>query len=88
LKNYFNDLKTKKFGIYFTRWQVSAWVMLPLMLILESFGFSLWLNLMIGQAFGALIFWEVDKFIFKSHKTDNIEDTITDTIEGIVSEHD
>jgi len=80
MKNYIKDLKSKKFGIYFTRWQASAWIMLPLMLLLESLGFSLWLNLMIGQAFGALIFWEVDKFIFKNHKTDNIEDAIGDAI--------
>ena len=75
MKNYFNDLKTKQFWVYFTRWQISAWVMLPLMMILEIH-FPLWLNLMIGQAFGALIFWEIDKFIFKKHKKDNIEDVL------------
>ena len=32
---------------------------------------------MLGQAFGAFIFWEVDKYIFKTHKTDNIEDSMT-----------
>ena len=59
------------------RWQLSAWVMLPVMLILQGMGLPLWINLMLGQAFGAFIFWEVDKFIFKSHKTDNIEDSMT-----------
>jgi hypothetical protein len=72
----YKDLLSKKFGIYFTRWQISAWVMLPVMLVLESF-LPLWLNLMIGQAVGALIFWEIDKYIFHNHKTDNVEDALS-----------
>lgn len=73
---YLKELKTKKFGIYFTRWQISALVMMPFMMVLEYFGFPLWLNLMIGQAIGSLIFFEIDKWIFKDHKTDNIEEAI------------
>jgi len=64
-----------QFFIYFIRWQISAWIMLPLMLLLESI-FPLWLNLMVGQAFGALIFWEIDKWIFNIHRPDNIEKEI------------
>jgi len=67
--------KSKQFWIYFIRWQISAWVMLPVMMMLETM-FTLWLNLMIGQAFGALVFWNIDKWIFKTHKTDNIEEEI------------
>jgi len=54
----------KRYLIYHIRWQISAWVMLPLMIILES-NFPLWANLMAGQFFGALVFWCVDKWIFK-----------------------
>jgi hypothetical protein len=72
----YKDLLSKKFGIYFARWQISAWIMLPVMLVLESF-LPLWLNLMVGQAVGAFIFWEIDKYIFHNHKTDNMEDALT-----------
>ena len=64
---------SKKFGVYFVRWQISAWVMLPVMLVLASFGMPLWANLMIGQAFGSFIFWEIDKHIFKTHSEDTLE---------------
>ena len=73
---YFKELQTKKFAIYFTRWQISALVMMPFMLGLEMLGLPLWLNLMVGQAIGAFIFFEIDKWIFKDHKTDNIEDVL------------
>lgn len=49
--------------IYHARWQFATIVMLPLMLFLEA-RFPLWANLVIGQAFGALIFWFIDKRIF------------------------
>jgi len=55
----------KRYLIYHIRWQVSAWTMLPLMMFLETF-LPLWANLMIGQFFGALVFWFVDKWIFKT----------------------
>jgi hypothetical protein len=55
----------KTYGIYHLRWQISAWVMLPSMLYLESLGTPLWVNLMMGQAMGATIFWKIDKWIFK-----------------------
>ena len=73
----YKDIMSKKFFIYFLRWQISAWVMLPFMLILSAH-LPLWLNLLIGQAIGSFIFWEIDKIIFKSHKTDNIEQSIAD----------
>ena len=71
----YKDLLSKKFMVYFLRWQISAWVMLPFMMVLSA-SLPLWANLMIGQAIGSLIFWEVDKLIFNSHKKDNIEEFI------------
>ena len=57
--------------VYHLRWQVSAWVMLPVMLLLEAF-LPLWTNLMIGQFFGAIVFWLIDKKIFeKNHEISN-----------------
>lgn len=73
---YFKELQTKKFAIYFTRWQISGIVMLPFMLTFEMLGLPLWINLMVGQAIGSFIFFEIDKWIFKDHKTDNIEDAL------------
>jgi hypothetical protein len=74
---YFKELYTKKFGVYFLRWQISAIVMMPFMMILEMFGIPLFLNLILGQAIGSFIFFEIDKWIFKEHKTDNIEDILS-----------
>ena len=64
-------MSMKRYLIYHLRWQVSAWVMLPIMLFLEKH-LPLWLNLMVGQAFGACIFWFVDKWIFtgNNHEKD------------------
>jgi hypothetical protein len=64
---------TKQYGIYHTRWQVSAIAMMPFMIGLEMLGLPLWLNLMIGQFIGALIFWEIDKRIFGQHRKDTLE---------------
>lgn len=61
---YFKELRTKKFAVYFTRWQVSALVMMPFMITLEYLGWPLWLNLMVGQSIGALIFFRIDHIIF------------------------
>ena len=75
----------KRYLIYHIRWQISAWVMMPVMLFLERQGLPLWKNLIIGQAFGACVFWFVDKWIF-STKTDvndmlhDVEYTITEEI--------
>jgi len=78
----YKDLISKKFGVYFIRWQISAWVMLPFMLVLAAH-LPLWLNLMMGQAIGSIIFWEIDKYIFKSHKTDNVEADIENIVNNL-----
>lgn len=77
-------MKTKKFWIYQLRWQISAVIMFLPMLWLTSLGFPLWITLSIGQLFGALVFWKIDLMIFKGHKTDNVEDTIEDTLNNII----
>ena len=63
----------KRYSIYHLRWQISALVMMPIMIFLESQGLPLWQNLMAGQFVGALIFWEIDKRIFGTHKKDSTE---------------
>jgi len=66
--SYIKKLLSKRYGIYHLRWQVSAWVMLPFMMLLEAH-LPLWGNLMLGQFIGALIFYPIDTFIFKSEST-------------------
>jgi hypothetical protein len=55
---------TKQYAIYLARWIISAFVMMPIMLFLESI-LPLWGNLLVGQVFGSLIFFKIDKWIFK-----------------------
>ena len=63
--------------VYHLRWQVSAWLMLPLMLLLESL-LPLWANLMAGQFFGAIVFWFIDKKIFEKNHEEEVQDTMND----------
>ena len=73
MKKYLKTLFNKRYGIYHLRWQISAFVMLGPMIVLQMFGLPLWLNLMVGQFIGAIIFFEVDKRIFGQHKKDTLE---------------
>lgn len=57
-----------RFIIYYVRWIVSAFIMLPFMLICERYEVSLWLNLLIGQSIGSVIFFNIDKMIFTMNK--------------------
>jgi len=79
-KKYFKSLTTKQYGIYHLRWQISAFVMMGPMIVLQAFGLPLWLNLMVGQFIGALIFFEIDKRIFKHHDKDTLEQELNDNI--------
>ena len=63
LKTYF--ILNKQKILYLMRWWLSAFVMMPIMIYLESV-LPLWLNLLVGQTIGALIFWNIDKWIFKN----------------------
>ena len=58
----------KLYAIYWLRWMVSAVVMLPFMLLFEYFELSLCLNLFLGQTIGSVIFFKIDKYIFKNIK--------------------
>jgi len=75
----------KQYGIYHLRWQISALVMMPIMIFLEAH-LPLWGNLMVGQFVGALIFWEVDKRIFGHHDKDTTEKELSEVIEPRVSQ--
>ena len=70
----------KRYFIYHLRWQISALVMMPIMLYIQALGYPLWVNLMIGQFFGALIFWFVDLRIFKEHKEDTLEEKLDEIL--------
>jgi len=56
-----------RYVIYHIRWQISGLVMLPVMTLLVAY-LPLWANLMIGQFFGAIIFYHIDEIIFKKTK--------------------
>lgn len=53
-----------RFLIYVLRWILSGVVMFPLMQLLNPY-IDLWLNLLAGQIFGAIIFYQIDKKIFE-----------------------
>ena len=55
--------------------------MMPIMIFLEKQGLPLWCNLMIGQFVGALIFWNIDKLIFKHHNEDTLEKELNIIVE-------
>lgn len=68
------EYKTKLFGIYWGRWMLSAIVMMPFMLLFETFAIPLWLNLLLGQTVGSIIFFKIDKWIFGNKEAHVIED--------------
>lgn len=57
----------KLFVIYWLRWMVSAVVMLPFMLWFDYLELKLWLNLLLGQTIGSVIFFKIDSYIFKKY---------------------
>jgi len=59
----------KRYAKYHLRWQVSALVMaLPMMWLTEMYMNPV-ISLFIVQFFGAIIFYPVDKYIFKSNSS-------------------
>lgn len=59
--------RSKRYGIYHMRWQVSAIVMmLPMYVATSVIGLSSWLSLIPVHFIGAIVFWYVDKNIFES----------------------
>ena len=61
---FFKTFFSKKFAVYLFRWLVSAFVMMPFMILFEQLGISIALNLILGQIIGAIIFFKIDSFIF------------------------
>lgn len=56
-----------RFFIYLLRWIISGIVMFPLMQLLAPY-IDLWFNLLLGQIFGAIVFYQIDKRIFKQNE--------------------
>ena len=69
MKDFFKDYFTKTYGIYLVRWLVSAGAMMPVMIFLESI-LPLWANLIVGQIFGSIIFFKIDKWIFSDDEVE------------------
>lgn len=62
-------LNKKKFGLYLMRWQLSSFFMMIPLFCLRSIGWNnSYYNLVIVQFIGAIVFYRVDKWIFKSIK--------------------
>ena len=58
---------TKRYLEYHARWQVSGVIMIPLMYLIKYLGFTLYMNIIIAQFVGAIVFWKIDKWLFE-HK--------------------
>lgn len=63
--DFFEEYYGALFIVYWFRWLLSAVVMLPFMIVLEMVQIPLWLNLFIGQSIGSIIFFKIDKYIFR-----------------------
>jgi len=57
------SLKMRKYLIYLLRWQISGIVMMPVLMLTKNLGTVI--GVIIAQLIGAIIFWFVDKRIFK-----------------------
>jgi hypothetical protein len=53
----------RKYLVYLLRWQISGIVMMPILMFTKSLGTVI--GVIIAQLIGAIIFWFVDKRIFK-----------------------
>ena len=58
---------TKRYFEYHGRWQVSGWFMIPILYFIEDLGKPLYIDIMIAQLIGAIVFWKIDKWLFE-HK--------------------
>lgn len=79
LRDLLQEYKTKLFGIYWGRWMLSALVMMPFMILFEAFAIPLWLNLLLGQTIGSIIFFKIDKWIFGNKEAHVVEDEFNAT---------
>lgn len=60
-----------RYFIYHLRWQLSALVMFPVIYFLKQWIDSEFIRLCLGQAFGAVLFYMVDKRIFKPKENES-----------------
>ena len=78
--------KTKQYGIYHLRWQISGIIMYPALGILATYNMPLWLSVMVAQFIGAIVFFEIDKRIFGHHDKDTTEMELEKALEPSVSD--
>lgn len=57
------SLKMRKYLAYHLRWQISGIVMMPVLMLTKNLGTIV--GVIIAQLIGAIIFWFIDKRIFK-----------------------
>jgi len=81
--NFFKPYKSRLFGIYWGRWMLSALVMFPFMFLFNFLAIPLWLNLLLGQSIGAIIFFKIDKWIFKGLDAKTTEDEYNKAVEAM-----
>jgi len=63
---FITEFSWKKYVMYHFKWQMGAIVTIPLMyILLDYLHINYWVSVLIFQFVGALVFYPVDKFIFK-----------------------
>jgi len=85
---FISQFKSKLFLIYWGRWMLSAIVMMPFMITLEYLSFPLWINLLIGQSIGSIIFFKIDGWIFKGKEAHTYEDELKSVENAIHDMHE
>ena len=59
----------KKYLTYHLKWQLGFFVAWPCMFLFQDFlGWPYWATVLGFQFIGAIIFWPIDKFIFRKMK--------------------
>ena len=61
-----NNSRMKKYLLYHLRWQISGIAMLPIMVIMNKY--PLYISIPVAQLIGAVLFWMIDKWIFKNEE--------------------
>ncbi len=64
MKQFFNNLKYKKYILYHLRWQSGFFVFYPVFRLLDG-RVSYVAEIILSQFIGAVIFWWIDKYIFR-----------------------
>lgn len=69
IKRFFKGYFSKLYTCYFLRWQISTLIMSPFMYLFEYLGLSAVPNLVVTQIIGSVIFFNLDKIIFRLFDT-------------------